>query len=117
MRIIIPGGTGQVGTVLARHFCHSGHEVVILSRCPAAVVGLGPANGLCRWRHWDGATLGDWAQEFDGADAVINLAGRSVNCRYHARNRRQIMNSRVNSVRAVAQAIAGSRHRRAFGCK
>src|SRR5262249_20797799 len=59
------------------------------------------------WRVllWDAETLGDWAGEFDGADAVINLAGRSVNCRYNQENRRLILESRVNSTRAVGEAI------------
>jgi len=55
---------------------------------------------------WDGASLGEWVHALDGADVVINLAGRNVNCRYNAENRRQIMDSRVNSVRAIAKAIA-----------
>jgi uncharacterized protein len=98
MKVVIPGGTGQVGTVLARAFVADGHDVVVLSRNPV------PAP----WRilRWDAATVGDWAAEIDGADAVINLAGRSVNCRYSARNRRLILDSRVNSTRAVGQAIA-----------
>src|SRR5262245_28236064 len=100
MKIVIPGGTGQVGTVLARAFVADGHEVVVLSRNPAKA----------RWRivPWDGATVAGWAAEIDGADAVINLAGRSVDCRYHAENRRLIMESRVNSTRAVGQAIANA---------
>lgn len=98
MKIIIPGGTGQVGTLLARGLHAAGHEVVLLSRSPA------PAP----WRTlaWDAASLGPWAAEVDGADVVINLAGRSVNCRYNAANRRAIMDSRVLSTRAVGQAIA-----------
>jgi uncharacterized protein len=101
MRIAIPGGSGQVGTVLARAFHAEGHEVVVLSRQPAAAP----------WRvvAWDARTLGDWAREIDGADAVINLAGRSVNCRYHAANRRAILDSRVDSTRVVGQAIAAAR--------
>ncbi|MBC7816838.1 MAG: TIGR01777 family protein [Planctomycetaceae bacterium] len=98
MKIVIPGGSGQVGTVLARAFVADGHEVVVLSRKP------GPA--LWRIVEWDGETLGQWVTEFDGADAVINLAGRSVNCRYGARNRREIKKSRVKSTRALGQAIA-----------
>ena len=76
MKVVIPGGTGQVGVVLARAFQAAGHEVVMLSRRPAAAP----------WRvvTWDGARLGEWAKELDGAKVVINLAGRSVNCRYHA---------------------------------
>lgn len=100
MKIVIPGGTGQVGTLLARAFQEDGHEVVVLSR--GARVGGAP------WREvaWDAETLGDWASELDGADAVINLAGRNVNCRYNAANRRAIIRSRVDSTRAVGEAIA-----------
>ncbi len=54
---------------------------------------------------WDGETVGSWAKEFDGADAIINLAGRSVNCRYTTKNRREILASRVESTRAVGAAI------------
>src|SRR5262245_32939195 len=98
MKIVIPGGTGQVGTLLARAFSADGHEVVVLSR----------NAGKTPWRvvGWDGKTVGDWVSEFDGAEAVINLAGRSVNCRYNAENRRLIRESRIASTRAVGQAIA-----------
>jgi uncharacterized protein len=98
MKIIIPGGSGQVGAILARAFVADGHEVVVLSRNPIKAP----------WRAvaWDGETLGPWAAELDGADVVINLAGRSVNCRYTARNRRLIKESRIHSTRAVGQAIA-----------
>jgi uncharacterized protein (TIGR01777 family) len=98
MKIVIPGGTGQVGTILARAFHNGGHEVIILSRNPASAP----------WRTvvWDAESIGDWASEFESADAVINLAGRSVNCRYTAENRRAIMDSRVNSTRVIGEAIA-----------
>ena len=95
MRIVIPGGSGHVGAALRRHFAAQGHEVIILSRTP------GP-NQLA----WDGKTLGPWAEAVDGADAVINLAGRSVNCRYHAANLREMMDSRVDSTRVIGLAIA-----------
>jgi uncharacterized protein (TIGR01777 family) len=71
--------------------------VVILSR------GAAP---LGRTVPWDGRTVGAWAKEIDGADVVINLAGRSVNCRYGAENRREIVDSRVLSTRIVGEAIA-----------
>ena len=98
MKIVIPGGSGQVGTLLARAFVADGHDVVVLSRRPR--------NAPWRTVAWDGKTVGDWKKEIDGADAVINLAGRSVNCRYNAEKRRRIKESRVMSTRAVGQAIS-----------
>ena len=98
MKIVIPGGSGQVGTQLARAFHHDGHTVVVLSRYPQPR----PWTVVL----WDGATLQNWAHEIDGCDAVINLAGRSVNCRYNGANRRAILDSRVESTSVVGQAIA-----------
>ncbi len=100
MKIVIPGGSGQVGALLARAFHAEGHEVIVLSRRP----------GSFPWRTvmWDSETLGTWAGTLDGADAVINLAGRSVNCRYTPRNRQEIIDSRVRSTRVVGEAIRGA---------
>ena len=102
MKIIIPGGTGQVGTLLARAFHQDNHEIVLLSRRLEKSVG--------RVVQWDAETVGDWAAEFENADVVINLAGRSVNCRYTPENRRQIIESRVKSTRAVGEAIAQAKN-------
>ncbi len=102
MKIIIPGGSGHVGTVLANYFNSCGHEVVILSR----KLPQNYSPSLLRTVLWDGETLGDWRHEFEGADAIINLAGRSVNCRYGAVNRREILRSRTESTRVVGEAIA-----------
>ncbi len=98
MKVIIPGGSGQVGTVLGRAFHKAGHEVVELSRSP------GPRP----WRvvAWDAKSLGPWACEFEGASVVVNLAGRNVNCRYNPRNRRAITESRALSTRVVGEAVA-----------
>jgi len=98
MKIVIPGGSGQLGTLLARQFVAQGHEVVVVCRNRVAAP----------WRvvAWDGARAGLWEAEIDGADVVINLAGRSVNCRYHAANRRAILDSRIQATQAVGQAIA-----------
>lgn len=88
--------------MLARAFQRDGHEVVVLSRTPQSAA----------WRvvGWDSTTIGDWAAELDGADVVINLAGRSVNCRYTPRNRQIIMDSRIKSTHAVGAAIAQAAH-------
>ncbi|MEV6237056.1 TIGR01777 family oxidoreductase [Lentzea sp. NPDC051838] len=91
MKIVIPGGTGQVGGVLQRALVQAGHEVVIIGRSSEV--------------RWDGRTLGDWAKAVDGADVVINLAGRSVSCRYTPENLKEMMRSRVESARVVGEAI------------
>jgi uncharacterized protein (TIGR01777 family) len=98
LRIIIPGGSGQVGHVLAQNFHEQGHSVTVLSRQTESVA----------WHTlpWNGRDLGDWAKAIDGADMVINLAGRNVNCRYTQANREEIMDSRILSTRVVGQAIA-----------
>ncbi|MDX1971073.1 MAG: TIGR01777 family oxidoreductase [Candidatus Sumerlaeia bacterium] len=99
MKIIIPGGSGQIGQVLARHFTAQHHEVLILGRSkPAQLVG--------RFVSWDGKTPGPWASELEGADVLINLAGRSVNCRYNAKNSAEMMISRIDSTRVLNQVVA-----------
>lgn len=102
MRVVIPGGTGQVGGLLRRALRDRGDEVTVLSRRPERL-----EHGI-RHAVWDGQTLGPWATELDGADAVINLAGRTVSCRYTDTNLRQMMSSRVDSTRVVGAAIAGA---------
>src|SRR5437016_5588914 len=99
MRVVIPGGSGFLGRALASHHHDAGHEVVVLSRHSA--------QGQ-PWRavEWDGKTVGPWAKEIDGADLVVNLAGRSVNCRYNEANKTEILASRVDSTRAIGEAIA-----------
>lgn len=98
-KIILAGGTGFLGRMLQLHFVGKGAEVVVLSR---NAVGLDASGRLVQW---DGETRGDWCRELEDCKAVINLAGRSVDCRYHALNRRLIMDSRVNSTRVLGEAI------------
>ncbi|MYY83971.1 TIGR01777 family protein [Streptomyces sp. SID335] len=99
MKIVLPGGTGQVGGVLRRSLAAAGHEVVVLTRRPGREGDIA----------WDGRTLGSWADAVDGSDVVINLAGRSVSCRYTDENLRAMMDSRVDSARVVGEAIAAAR--------
>src|SRR5580698_1817429 len=102
MKIVIPGGSGQVGRVLARHFHSQGDMVTVLSRQPR------PAP----WRvvAWDGVTPGAWITDVQHSDVCINLAGRSVNCRYTAANRRIVYESRIHSTRLLNQVIASLNH-------
>src|ERR1039457_6749414 len=102
LRIVLPGGSGQVGTLLARHFQSQGHGVVVLARHPA------PA--LWKVVPWDAVSIGAWAGEIENADLVINLAGRSVNCRYTPVNRREITESRTKSTQILGEAIRMSSH-------
>ena len=96
VKVVIPGGTGQVGTILDRALTADGHDVVLLTRSPRGA----------RQVYWDGSTLGDWVGQIDGSDVVVNLAGRSVSCRYTDDNLAAMMRSRVESARVVGEAIA-----------
>lgn len=103
MKIVIAGGRGQVGTVLTRAFLARGDEVTLLTR-------RGDSRRPERAVIWDGKTLGDWVEALEGADVLINLCGRSVNCRYTAAHRREIIESRVLPTRLLGQAL-GRLHR------
>jgi uncharacterized protein (TIGR01777 family) len=99
-KIIIAGGSGFLGTALARTFVARGDEVFVLTRSPHSRTD--GAKDIA----WDAKTLGDWASLIDGADVVLNLTGKSVDCRYTEKNRRVIIDSRVDSTRVVGEAIA-----------
>jgi hypothetical protein len=98
LRIVMPGGSGQVGHMLARFFMERGHHVTILTRLPYSAP----------WQtvHWDGEQTGPWTEYLEGADVCINLAGRSVNCRYNQKNRREIYHSRIGTTRLLGRVIA-----------
>lgn len=98
MKIVLAGGSGHVGAVLIRHFLARGDEVVVFSR------RIRDADSV-RYVEWDGVTLGGWAEELDSADVVINLAGRSVNCRYTPENLDEMFASRIDSTRILGEAI------------
>jgi hypothetical protein len=99
LRIVLPGGSGQVGHALARYFTERGHRVTVLTRAPYTA----------QWQtvHWDGEEIGPWTEFLEGADVCINLAGHSVNCRYDAANRQAIYESRIRSTRLLGRVIGG----------
>ncbi|MDB4910958.1 MAG: epimerase [Gemmatimonadetes bacterium] len=101
-RIVLAGGSGFIGRSLATHFARHGHDVAVLTRNAEA-----REDGV-REVDWNGRTLGSWAKELDGAAAVVNLTGTSINVRHTDKHRREIISSRVESVRAIADAIAAS---------
>ena len=102
LRIVIPGGSGQVGRLLAAWLQQRGHQVVVLTRSPFSAP----------WQtvHWDGEREGEWIDHFEGADVCINLAGRSVNCRYTRANREAIYNSRIHTTQLLGRVISSLAH-------
>jgi uncharacterized protein len=98
LRIVIPGGSGQVGRLLAQHFQERGHHVTVLTR--------GPYSAPWHTVHWDGEHAGQWVEHLEQADVCINLAGQSVNCRYTRTNRDAIYDSRIRTTRLLGRVIA-----------
>jgi len=98
-RIVLAGGSGFLGRALSIHFSKEGWEVVVLTRSPNT------SARQVREVAWDAHSAGPWQAELEGAAAVVNLTGKSVNCRYHARNRQEILDSRTYSTRVLGEAI------------
>jgi len=98
-RLVLAGGSGFLGAVLAGYFGPRGWDVVIFTRKPSR------DNSTVRQVAWDGQTPGPWVTELENARALVNLCGVSVNCRYHARNRKRIIDSRIDPTRALGAAI------------
>ena len=98
-RVVITGGTGFIGLNLARHLDALGYDVVLISRHEPKIEGP--------WAHseWDGRTVGKWARHLEGARAVVNLAGRTVDCIKSAAHCDEILHSRVDSTLVVGQAL------------
>lgn len=99
MKIVIAGGSGFLGKALAEYFTHKNTAVTILSRKPQK------SSKLVKEVHWDGTTLQDWRHELEGAEALINLSGKSVDCRYTEQNKRQLYTSRLASTRVLGEAV------------
>jgi uncharacterized protein len=97
-RVVLAGGSGFLGQCFAKELLATGCEADVLTRSPGA-------NILGRAVAWDGSTVGDWAQVLEGAAAVVNFTGKSVNCRYTPTNRREILESRLGSVEALGKAL------------
>ncbi len=104
-KVVLAGGSGFLGRALSLAFLEQGDDVIVLTRAP----DRHEIRGVT-YVGWDGRTLGDWATVVDGSRAVVNLTGRSVNCRHTEPNRREIVDSRIDSVRAVAAAVRRARH-------
>lgn len=100
-KAVLAGGSGFLGQALARSLSADGYDVVVLGRRVA------PRGASGRFVVWDGRKLGDWKSELEGAEALFNLTGRSVDCRYTKENRDLILNSRVDSTRVLGQAVQG----------
>jgi len=98
-RVLLAGGSGFIGRALAKELLRRDYEIVVLTRTPRE-----RDDGVTE-AEWDGQHIGEWIKFLDGADAVVNLTGRSINCRHTPENLREITESRVNSVRAIAGAI------------
>jgi uncharacterized protein (TIGR01777 family) len=117
-KIILAGGSGFLGQALASCYQKRGVDTVVLTRSPlgrnhdqSAILREAGDSGLTsvpssKQVLWDAATLGPWKEELEGAMAVVNLNGKSVDCRYNARNRGEILDSRVKSTRVLGEAIA-----------
>lgn len=97
-KIIIAGGSGFFGSYLCNYFSEK-HDVIVLTRGKSY-----EKNGIS-YQHWDGKTIGDWNESLDGSKAIINLSGKSINCRFTDENKKALINSRVDSTRILAQAI------------
>lgn len=112
-KIIIAGGTGFMGRNIADYFAKD-NEIVILTRninhsannaYEDFTLNKTEASNI-KVVQWNGKDAGEWTKEIDGADMVINLAGKSVNCRYTSRNKKEIFASRTHSTSAIGDAIA-----------
>ena len=98
LRIVIPGGSGSIGTALAHYFQEQGHRVTVLTRAPYTA----------SWQtvYWDATHPGSWVETLEGADVCINLTGRSINCRYTERNKRDLYNSRIGPTELLNGVVA-----------
>ncbi|RBQ03531.1 TIGR01777 family oxidoreductase [Pedobacter miscanthi] len=100
-KIVLAGGNGYLGNVLAKYFSSVADEIIILARKPKA------NDGNIKTRLWDGKTMGEWAASLDDADLLVNLCGKNVNCRYTEKNKKEILDSRLIPTRLLGKVIEG----------
>jgi NAD dependent epimerase/dehydratase family enzyme len=100
-KIVLAGGSGYLGQVLADFYKTHAGEIVILSRKPRR------SSANIRYAVWDGSTAGSWTKELGGCELLINLSGRNVNCRYTKKNRAEILQSRIGTTSLLGKVIAG----------
>ena len=98
-KIVIAGGTGQIGKLLCNHFKNISSEIIVLSRNPKS------SDKNIKYVSWDGRTIDSWIQELEGVDVLINLTGKNVNCRLTEKNKSELISSRINSVLVLSKAI------------
>jgi len=98
-KLILAGGTGFLGQAIINKFSASCNRIIVLTR------GAERTDKNVTYLHWDGKTTGKWAEEIDGADVLINLTGKSVDCRYTAENKAEILSSRINAAKVLGIAV------------
>jgi len=101
-KIILAGGSGFLGKIIIDHFYNTEVKLIVLTRSTEKT------DKNVEYINWDGASLGDWAKEIDGSDVLINLTGKSVDCRYTEKNKKEIISSRVNATTIIGKAIEQS---------
>ncbi|MGB4775509.1 MAG: TIGR01777 family oxidoreductase [Daejeonella sp.] len=100
-KIILAGGNGYIGTVLVNYYKNLAEEVIILSR------KFQPDKGNVKTILWDAKHQGSWIQSLENADLLVNLCGKSVNCRYTRKNREEIISSRIIPTTLIGKVIKG----------
>lgn len=98
-KLILAGGTGFLGQAIVNRFSKKGTEIIVFSRGESRTIDN------VKYVQWDGKTFGEWAKELEGADVLINLTGKSVDCRYNEKNKAEIISSRVNATKILGEAI------------
>lgn len=98
-KIVIAGGSGFVGKAISEHFLTKGYQVIVLTRSNSCL-----KNNI-HYQQWDGKTFDKWTKSLEDSTLIINLTGKSVNCRYTDKNKAEIISSRVDATHILGKAI------------